>query len=80
MAASLNGELDGDSLRKTKRSKRGKGRKERMRSKIEKLTRENEQHQQKAQELASKNLTLKRLVYLTIYLGAGYVVLKLPDT
>ena len=56
------GELEGNF--KIKRSKRGKGKKERMRVKIEKLMKENEQHQEKAQELSMRNQKLKRPVLL----------------
>lgn len=56
------GDLKGDLLQKNKGSQHGKGRKERMRIKIEKLRKENEQQQEKAQELAIKNQKLKRPV------------------
>ena len=56
---------------KPKRSKRGKGRKERMQRRIEKLTLEKEEHQQKSKELATKNLELRRLVYPSLLILGG---------
>ena len=49
---------------KARRPKRGKGRKERMRSELEKISLEKETQQQKVEELARKNLELKRLVHV----------------
>ena len=58
-------ETNGEVAHKTNRSKRGKGRKERMKAKIEKMALENEEHQQRAKELAGKNLELRRLVVVS---------------